>query len=60
MAEIVHMEDLGFCSPGQDYKAVEEGWTRLDGPMPINATDRRWNGWKGRNKAGRSVSCFRI
>ncbi len=38
IAEIVHMEDLGFCSPGQGYKAVEEGWTRIDGPMPINTS----------------------
>ena len=38
MAEIVHMEDLGFFKPGEGYKAVEEGLTRLDGPMPINTS----------------------
>lgn len=38
IAEIVHMEDLGFFSPGEGYKAVEEGLTRLDGPMPINTS----------------------
>jgi len=38
MAEIVHMEDFGFFKPGEGYKAVEEGLTRLDGPMPINTS----------------------
>jgi acetyl-CoA acetyltransferase len=38
MAEIVHMEDLGFFKPGQSYKAVEEGLTKRDGPMPINTS----------------------
>ncbi len=30
IAEIVHLEDLGFFKPGEGYKAVEEGLTRLD------------------------------
>ena len=38
IAEIIHMEDLGFFKPGQGYKAVEEGLTRLDGPKPINTS----------------------
>jgi len=38
IAELVHMEDLGFFEPGEAYKAVEEGLTRLDGPMPINTS----------------------
>ena len=38
IAEIIHMEDLGFFKPGEGYKAVEEGLTRLDGPMPINTS----------------------
>lgn len=38
IAELVHMEDLGFFKPGEAYKAVEEGLTRLDGPMPINTS----------------------
>ncbi len=38
IAEIVHMEDLGFFSPGEGYRAVAEGLTRLDGPMPINTS----------------------
>jgi acetyl-CoA C-acetyltransferase len=38
IAEIVHIEDLGFFPPGRGYKAVEEGLTRLDGPKPINTS----------------------
>jgi acetyl-CoA C-acetyltransferase len=38
MAELIHIEDLGFFKPGQGYKAVEEGLTRRDGPMPINTS----------------------
>ena len=38
IAEIIHPEDLGFFKPGEGYKAVEEGLTRLDGPKPINTS----------------------
>ena len=38
IAELVHIEDLGFFRPGEGYKAVEEGATRLDGPKPINTS----------------------
>jgi acetyl-CoA C-acetyltransferase len=38
IAEIVHMEDLGFFKPGEGYKVVAEGMTRLDGPIPINTS----------------------
>ena len=38
MAEIIHLEDLGFFRAGEGYKAVEEGLTRLDGPKPINTS----------------------
>lgn len=38
IAELVHLEDLGFFKPGEGYKAVEEGLTRLDGPKPINTS----------------------
>ncbi len=38
IAEIVHMEDLGFFKPGESYKAVAEGLTRLDGAIPINTS----------------------
>lgn len=38
IAEIIHLEDLGFFRPGEGYKAVEDGLTRLDGPKPINTS----------------------
>jgi acetyl-CoA C-acetyltransferase len=38
IAEILHIEDLGFFEPGEGYKAVEEGRTRLDGSKPINTS----------------------
>jgi len=38
IAEIIHLEDLGFFGPGKGYKAVEEGLTRLDGSKPINTS----------------------
>jgi acetyl-CoA C-acetyltransferase len=38
IAELVHIEDLGFFKPGEGYKAVAEGATRLDGPKPINTS----------------------
>lgn len=38
IAEILHIEDLGFFKPGEGHKAVEEGLTRLEGPMPINTS----------------------
>ncbi len=38
IAELLHIEDLGFFKPGAGYKAVAEGATRLDGPKPINTS----------------------
>ncbi len=38
MAEILHIEDLGFFKPGEGYKAVSDGMTALDGPKPINTS----------------------
>jgi acetyl-CoA C-acetyltransferase len=38
IAELFHIEDLGFFRPGEGYKAVAEGLTRLDGPRPINTS----------------------
>jgi acetyl-CoA C-acetyltransferase len=38
IAELIHIEDLGFFRPGEGFKAVAEGQTRLDGPMPINTS----------------------
>ena len=38
MAEILHIEDLGFFKAGEGYKAVSEGQTVLNGPKPINTS----------------------
>ena len=38
VAELLHIEDLGFFKPGQGYKAIEEGRTRIDGSKPINTS----------------------
>lgn len=38
IAEIMHMEDLGFFEAGTGYKAVEEGLTKIDGSKPINSS----------------------
>jgi acetyl-CoA acetyltransferase len=38
MAELLHIEDLGFFKPGEGYKAVAEGLTKRDGSKPINTS----------------------
>ena len=38
IAELLHIEDLGFFKPGEGYKAVADGATRLDGSKPINTS----------------------
>lgn len=38
IAELFHIEDLGFFKPGEGFKAVTEGLTRLDGSKPINTS----------------------
>jgi acetyl-CoA C-acetyltransferase len=38
IAEVVTIEDLGFFQPGEGYKAIKEGQTRLDGSKPINTS----------------------
>lgn len=35
IAELVAMEDLGFCRPGQSKELVRKGETRLSGSIPI-------------------------
>jgi acetyl-CoA acetyltransferase len=37
-AEIMIMEELGFCAPGEAGKLVEEGETRIGGRIPINTS----------------------
>jgi acetyl-CoA C-acetyltransferase len=38
IAEVLHIEDLGFFKPGEGYRAVEEGLTGLTGSKPINTS----------------------
>ncbi len=38
IAELLHIEDLGFFKPGEGYQAVADGLTRLDGLKPINTS----------------------
>lgn len=38
VAELIHVEDLGFFKPGEGYKAIADGATRRDGPKPINTS----------------------
>nr|HDO80560.1 thiolase domain-containing protein [Candidatus Bathyarchaeota archaeon] len=36
IAELMAMEDVGFCGRGEAYKLVEEGQTYIGGKIPIN------------------------
>ncbi|MFX1297988.1 MAG: hypothetical protein ACFFD2_24455, partial [Promethearchaeota archaeon] len=38
IAELVAMEDIGFCKPGQAGHMVEEGLTELNSAIPINTS----------------------
>jgi len=38
IAEIVHIEDLGFFPPGEGYRAIKDGTTTLTGTKPINTS----------------------
>jgi acetyl-CoA C-acetyltransferase len=38
IAELLHIEDLGFFKPGEGFRAVADGATRLDGSIPINTS----------------------
>ncbi len=38
IAELLHIEDLGFFKPGEGYKAVADGLTKLNGEKPINTS----------------------
>lgn len=37
-AELIHIEDLGFFKPGEGYKAIADGATKLNGSKPINTS----------------------
>lgn len=36
VAELIEMEDLGFCKKGEGKKMIEEGLTEIGGRIPIN------------------------
>jgi acetyl-CoA C-acetyltransferase len=38
IAEVAAIEDLGFVEKGKGGPAIEEGWTDLGGPIPINTS----------------------
>jgi acetyl-CoA C-acetyltransferase len=38
IAEILAMEDLGFCQKGEGGKFVEQGHTKLGGKLPVNTS----------------------
>ncbi|WP_319406123.1 hypothetical protein [uncultured Desulfosarcina sp.] len=38
MAELIHVEDLGFFKPGQGFRAIADGATALNGSIPINTS----------------------
>ena len=38
IAELIHIEDLGFFEPGQGCRAAADGLTRLDAAMPVNTS----------------------
>jgi acetyl-CoA C-acetyltransferase len=33
---LIHLEDLGFCGPGEGAKWFEKGWVGRDGRLPMN------------------------
>lgn len=35
-AEIMHMAENGFCADGDQEKWLRQGWSRIDGRLPIN------------------------
>ncbi|MCH2202472.1 MAG: hypothetical protein MK102_10925 [Fuerstiella sp.] len=38
IAQIMHIEDLGFFGPGKGFRAIADGLTRLDSLKPINTS----------------------
>ncbi|UCG44958.1 MAG: thiolase domain-containing protein [Candidatus Bathyarchaeota archaeon] len=38
IAEIIAYEDLGFCSPGDGGRMIEEGTTEIGGSIPVNTS----------------------
>ncbi|MBB5374440.1 thiolase C-terminal domain-containing protein, partial [Acidocella aromatica] len=38
-AELIEYEGMGLTPPGRDAQAIEEGWTEMDGRLPVNPSD---------------------
>jgi acetyl-CoA C-acetyltransferase len=36
IAELIAMEDLGFCEPGESKNLIREGRTTMEGDLPVN------------------------
>jgi acetyl-CoA C-acetyltransferase len=36
VAELIEYEAMGLTAPGQGARAIKEGWTQMDGKLPIN------------------------
>ena len=37
-AELIEYEAMGLAKPGEGAKVLEEGWTEIDGKLPINVS----------------------
>jgi acetyl-CoA acetyltransferase len=35
-SEIIHMAENGFCADGDQEKLIAEGWTEINGGLPVN------------------------
>ncbi len=35
-SEIIHLAENGFCADGDQEKLIAEGWTNIDGGLPVN------------------------
>lgn len=61
IAEVIATEDIGFCAPGEGYKAAEDRVTARDGAKPVNTS----GGLKskghpvGASGAGQAVEIFK-
>src|SRR5690606_32825992 len=36
IAELIEYEAMGLTKPGEGAKAIKEGWTQMDGKLPVN------------------------
>jgi len=38
IAELIEYEAMGLAKPGEGAKVLEEGWTQMDGKLPVNVS----------------------